>query len=108
MLQPIKGALMGGYACFGILQGTQSTFVLTNFVAVKANKKKSSRGGSTSTTLKCEASDALSLCADSSNPSSAMFELNNAEGHPCREGEALDHTMLLHSRKSVPVIFFFF
>jgi hypothetical protein len=40
VLQPIKGALMGGYAYFGILQGTQSTFVLTNFVAVKANKKK--------------------------------------------------------------------
>lgn len=35
-----QGALMGGYACFGILQGTQSTSVLTNFVAAKAQKNK--------------------------------------------------------------------
>jgi len=63
---------MSGYACFGILQGTQSTFVLTNFVAVKDNKRKSSQGGSISTTLKRAASDAVSLCAGSSNPSSPM------------------------------------
>jgi len=39
-MQLIKGHLLAVMPCFGLLQGTQSISVLTNFVAVQAAKKE--------------------------------------------------------------------